>query len=139
MIGIDIACIVFACVTANHLGLIGTMEGILGKSIPILNCSKCASFWFTLLYMVGNMGFLKIPSIPSVLAISFLASYAALWLELLEGYIDTLFDRLYDKIFPTDNTADDGTEHSDSVMPLLPGQHDNAENVCSGQKQSQNL
>ena len=101
----DIACIVFVCVTMNHLGLMGEIEGIMGKRIPVLNCPKCASFWFTLAYFMGKMGFSVIPQIPSVLAISFLASYLAIWLELAEGFVDTLYLKLYETIYP--GTEDD--------------------------------
>lgn len=38
-----------------------------------------------------------------VLATSFLASYAAIWLELAEAYIDTLYLKLYEKIITTNN------------------------------------
>jgi len=42
-----------------------------------------------------------------MLATSFLASYMAIWLELFEGYTDTLYAKLYDKIYSTADTADD--------------------------------
>ena len=101
----DIASTVFVCVTMNHLGLIGKLEEIMGK-LPVLNCPKCASFWFTLAYFIGEMGFSIIPQIPFVLAISFFAAYLAIWLELLEGYIDTLYTKLYDTLYSTTDTAD---------------------------------
>ena len=97
----DIASIVFVCVTANHLGLIGAVENIIGKRLPIVNCPKCLSFWVTLGYGCYNIA----ADWTVVLAISFLASYSALWLELLEGFIDTLYTKIYDKIYP--NTTDD--------------------------------
>ena len=100
MIWIDIACIVFVCVTANHLGLVKAIEDVSKKEIPILNCPKCCSFWCTLLYGLWFVGF---SDLPLVLAISFLCSYLAVWLELAEGYIDTLYQKLYDKIYPTED------------------------------------
>jgi hypothetical protein len=45
--------------------------------------------------------------IPYMLAISFLTSYIAIWLELLEGFIDTLYLKLYEQIYP--NPTDDTT------------------------------
>ena len=104
MIWTDIASIVFVCVTANHLGLIGEIERVMGIRLPILNCPKCASFWLSTVYTVWESGFLGIPQIPTMLAVSFAASYLALWLELAEGYIDTLYVKLYEKIYGT--TAD---------------------------------
>ena len=120
---IDIAGIVFVCVTMNHLGLISDVEGIVGFRIHILNCPKCASFWFTIVYAVGQMGFSIIPQIPIVLAVSFLASYSAIWLELFEGYIDTLYLKLYGKITSTDNDNEAATSPDDgnsaSTLPKL--------------------
>lgn len=107
----DIACIVFVCVTMNHLGLIGTIERVMGKRLPILNCPKCSSFWLTVVWCIGKMGFSVIPQIPSLLAVSFLASYSAIWLEMLEGYVDTLYLKCYEKIYPP---ADDDADTSDS-------------------------
>ena len=113
---IDIVSIVFVCVTMNHLGLVGKIEWIMGKGFPIINCPKCATFWVTLCYGMGKMGFFEILKIPLVLAISFLASYSALWLELLEGYIDTLYMKLYDKIFNTsDNTPSTDADNGNSA------------------------
>ena len=64
-----------------------------------------ASFWATLVY-----GCYKVAAcdegVVTVLAISFLASYTAIWLELIEGLIDTLYMKLYEKIYPA---AEDDT------------------------------
>lgn len=106
MIILDIASIVFVCVTMNHLGLISTVEGIIKHSLPVVNCPKCLTFWCTLSYTLWSVGF---SDLPCVLAISFLASYSALWLELLEGFIDTLYTKLYDTIYPTTDTSDTDT------------------------------
>jgi len=107
---IDIASIVFVCVTMNHLGLITAIEKHIGYEFPILDCVKCSSFWLTLLY-VGMMS----GQLITTLAISFIASYTAIWLELFEGYIDTLYLRLYEKIYATsDDTASADTNNGDS-------------------------
>lgn len=115
---IDIASIVFACVTMNHLGLIGAIEEKIGRKIPIVNCTKCCSFWSVLAFTLMTTHDL----IPS-LAISFLSSYAALWIEMLEAYIDTLYLKLYGKITETctndtlASNADNG--NSASSLPEL--------------------
>ena len=96
---IDIACIVFVCVTMNHLGLIKAVETIIRKKIIIVNCPKCCTCWTVFAYELWVVGF---SDIPMVLAISFLSSYLAVWLELFEGFIDTLYMRLYEKIYPND-------------------------------------
>ena len=38
----------------NHLGLIQAVEERIDKSIPIVNCHKCLSFWATLAYCVAT-------------------------------------------------------------------------------------
>ena len=101
---LDIASIVFACVTANHLGLIKAVEGTIGYKLPILNCPKCSTFWVTLTYSVTTC-----EEATKMFAISFLASYMAIWFELFEGYIDTLYNKIYDKIYSATDRADDGT------------------------------
>lgn len=110
----DIAGIVFACVTANHLGLISAIEGVVGRKMPIVNCPKCLTFWVT----VGTVGAVGDVGIVTVLAVSFLASYSAVWLELLEGYIDTLYMKCYEKIYPNatnDTPAAADTDDDDSA------------------------
>jgi hypothetical protein len=95
----DIAMIVFVAVTANHLGLIAAIEDFFRVEIAIVNCPKCLSFWMTLGYCVfGHSNGL---GLIGCLAISFLASYSAVWLELFEGFIDKLYSKAYDKIYPT--------------------------------------
>lgn len=105
----DIAGIVFICVTANHLGLIKAIETVINcHRLPIIGCVKCSSFWATLIYMVVN-GHGIIPT----LAISFIASYSAIWMELIEGMIDTLYVRIYGTII-TDNHDDTSAADTDS-------------------------
>ena len=91
---LDTVSIVFACVTANHLGLVSAAEGVVGAKLPIVNCPKCCSFWCVLTYqLVTDCNPL------TSLAVSFLASYVAIWLELCEGFIDSLYLTLYEKIY----------------------------------------
>lgn len=112
-----IAGIVFICVTMNHLGLIGKLEEIMGK-LPIFNCAKCSTFWATMAF--GLLDVKSFRGIISVLAISFLASYLAIWLELIEGCIDTLYLKLYGKIYETSDdspAADPDGGNSAGAMP----------------------
>ena len=97
----------FSSVTANHLGLIAAAERILKRSLPILNCPKCCTFWLVLFSTV-----LTGWNMVSALATSFLCAYLSLWLNLIFAFIDKQFNLLYDKIFSTDNTTADGTEHT---------------------------
>ena len=99
---IDIASIVFISVTMNHLGLINAVEGVLKCKLPIVNCPRCLSFWWVFSYGLICKG---LDALIIVLAVSFLASYSAIWLELIEGCIDNLYDNIYDKIFTTEDKA----------------------------------
>ena len=101
----DIAMLVLSATLANHLGLVEAIEKVIRHKLPILNCSMCASFWSVLIYSlcIGR------PPIASV-AVSFLCAYAAVWLELLCGYIDTLHDKLYESIYPEEADDEADTE-----------------------------
>lgn len=109
---IDIASLVFICVTANHLGLVRAIEETFDRELPIVNCIKCFSYWTVLFYTL----FVTRNAIAS-LAISFLAGYSAIWLELAEGYIDTLYMKLYEKITTTnrDDTASSDADNGNSA------------------------
>lgn len=103
----DIAMLTFSCVAANHLGLVAAIEGVLRRSVPIVNCPKCLTFWtvlFTTFFSGWNM--------VSALAVSFLAAYLSLWLNLLFAFIDQQFNRIYGKIYPTAPTATDDAQRS---------------------------
>ena len=118
---IDIAAIVFASVTVNHLGLIAAMERTVRHKLPILNCPKCLTFWSVLVYGLSGDGIITptalagglttaLPSVlPRLLAISILSAYLAVWLELSEGIIDKLYDYVYKQIYTTADTADANT------------------------------
>jgi hypothetical protein len=113
---IDIASIVFVCVTMNHLGLITAIESVIKNRLPILNCPKCCTFWGVLLYGLAANHF---EEILELLAISFLASYIALWLELFESLIDTLYLRLYEIASGYNhNEATTSPDDSDSASTL---------------------
>jgi hypothetical protein len=114
---LDIAGIVFACTTANHLGLVSAVERVIKAKLWIIDCPKCLTFWVTLVYCCYDMathstaGETAGTTAITVLAISFLASYAAIWVELFEGYIDTIYSKAYEKIYAT---ADDDTVAADA-------------------------
>lgn len=92
---IDIASIVFVCVTANHLGLVKAIAQVLGVELRIVSCPKCFTFWTVLIYMTFTWH-----GMLTSLAISFLCAYLAIWVELTEGFIDTIYLWLYEKIYP---------------------------------------
>ena len=93
------AAIMFICVAMNHMGLIKTIEQEIEHSLPILNCVKCSAFWCTLVYLFYTSKTFILP-----VAVAFLLSYAAVWLELLMGFIDSIYLKLYEKIVSTAGT-----------------------------------
>ena len=112
---LDIAGIVFACTAANHLGLIGKLEEMMGE-LPIVHCPKCFSFWSVLACLIFSG-----TDVITSLAVSFLCAWSAVWLDLLMGIIDQLYLKIYEQIYPTAYTADTDTVSSADAMPELPG------------------
>jgi len=117
----DIAWIVVACTSANHLGLIAAVESLLHRRLPVVNCPKCFTFWSTLAYLlacflVGGDALLGgggpvtafLSAAPRMLAVSFLAAYSALWLELIMYFIDTIYNSIYDNIDKNNRKETDG-------------------------------
>jgi hypothetical protein len=92
---IDIASIVFVCTAANHLGLVSAIEDVTGcHGLPIIGCPKCLTFWCVLLYGCYNIVAYGTCGIVTVLAISFLCAYLAIWLELLMGIVDYYYNKV---------------------------------------------
>ena len=117
----DIAWIVVACTSANHLGLIAAVESLLHRRLPVVNCPKCFTFWSTLAYLlacflVGGDALLGcsgpvtaiLSAAPRMFAVSFLAAYSALWLELIMYFIDTIYNSIYDNIDKNNRKETDG-------------------------------
>lgn len=104
--------LMFSCVAMNHMGLISAIEQQIGHELPIINCTKCSVFWITLIYGIYSTKAFIIP-----VAMAFLYSYIALWLELLMGYIDSIYLKLYGKIVSTagDDTSAADTDDGDTA------------------------
>ena len=111
----DIACIVFTCVTMNHLGLVKAIEDFVHLKLKVVNCVKCFSFWSVLSYSVYSSH-----DVITSLAVSILSSYVAIWVELFEGFIDSLYMKGYEKVYTdtgNDTTATD-TNIGDTASPV---------------------
>jgi len=100
--------ITIICVLANHMGLISTIEKILDKELLIVNCCRCSTFWFSVIYLTVTGHNLIVAA-----AVSFVAAYLAMWLELLFGIIDRQYDNIYEKFF-TNNTEDNSRAENQS-------------------------
>lgn len=105
MVWSDIVMITASSTLMNHMGLVEAVEGVIRHKLPIVNCSKCCSFWCCLVYALLS----GVPVIPSV-AVSFGAAYAAVWFELLLGYIDTLYIKFYESLYPQESATAEDTE-----------------------------
>ena len=98
MIVLDVAAVTLASVLANHMGLIEAIEGVIKHKLPIVNCSRCLTFWSVLICLVCCRTTSTHWTI--IVATSFAAAYAATWLELLFGIIDKQYERIYKKTYP---------------------------------------
>ena len=114
---LDIACIVFVCTSANHLGLVQAVETTIRLKLPVVGCIKCLTFWAVLAYCCGRTA---THSASAVLAVSFLSAWASIWLDLLMGMIDKLYLMIYDTLYPTADKADTDTLGTDDTVPDLP-------------------
>lgn len=111
----EIIFVMISCVLVNHLGLISGIEKVAKHSLPIVNCVKCSTFWFCLLY-----GLFSKNGIVFSIMISLTLSYVAIWLELLCGYIDSIYGKIYNKIYKEssdkEDSCDTNTEDSESTV-----------------------
>ena len=118
----DVAAVTLAAVLANHMGLIEAIEGVIKHKLPIINCSRCLTFWSVLICLVCCRTTSTHWTIT--VATSFLAAYAATWLELLFGIIDKQYDKIYKKTYPeaAKETAEAsaGATHAESAEAGLP-------------------
>lgn len=89
----DAAKIITACVLANQMGLLHAMEDTLHIQFKILSCPKCSTFWMSLIWHL-----LSHRNALNSLAVSFLSSYAALWLMLALDALSVIYNSLYEKI-----------------------------------------
>lgn len=113
--------IAFICAAANHLGLVAAIEAVIRHKLPIINCPKCSTFWLTYIvnfvmmdYSSGTDPVLRavIPGAACALA----SSYLAIWMELLMGYVDVLYNKVYEQIYSTADTATDNTSGADGNL-----------------------
>ena len=115
----DVAAVTLAAVLSNHMGLIEAIEGVIKHKLPIINCSRCLTFWSVLAVLITSERTSDIRHIPVIVATSFAAAYAATWLELLFGIIDKQYERIYKKTYPEADKetaeAGAGATHAESA------------------------
>lgn len=128
--------IAFICAAMNHLGIIKAAEELIGHRVPILNCAKCSTFWFTLVHGISHHGALGHHRyFVYTLATAFAMAYVAIWIELLMGGIDWLYNWIYDEIYPT--AADSADNATAAEREKSPGDADadGADSAVSGLQQ----
>lgn len=109
-----VICIMLICVLANHLGLIAAAEKVTHVRLYVINCCKCFTFWFTVIYLVMMGG-----NVIQALAVSFCAAYLAIWLDLLCGIIDKQYDNIFETYFGgSEDSA--GAENEAGAKDRLP-------------------
>lgn len=108
----DAVMLTVACVLYISMGLHDAIVRRVGFSLRITDCVKCLVFWLTLIYNIVC----RHPVVECV-AVSFLCSYAALWLTLGYEALARIYNDLYDKITnsaateaPTDEDAEADTD-----------------------------
>lgn len=89
---IGVVLIWFSCVMFVHLGLGQTICDLVRKDITVLTCQKCLSFQVVLAYTFIFTHY----SVEWCFAMAFMASYLALWADLLLYKIARLYEKLYD-------------------------------------------
>ena len=110
---VDVVLVMVVAVLANHMGLIEAIENIVHRKLLVLNCSKCLTFWLSIICC-------SLESVQWTLALatSFTAAYTATWLELFFGFLSKQYEKIYYKIYPE---AEAGTSaaNSESAAPGL--------------------
>ena len=113
----DIAAIVFICTAVNHLGLISAIERVIRHSLPIVNCPRCLTFWSVLTCGLTEADYSQftLTSFLTLLAISLLCSYIALWTELFMYALDPLYNIIYGKL--ENHNPEDRDEGEGGALP----------------------
>ena len=82
-----------SCVLFIGMGLEAEIERILSCRFKVLSCPKCLTFWSVLIF-----GVFTGHGMVEAIAVSFLFSYAALWLSLLCDELTLLYNEIYETI-----------------------------------------
>ena len=106
---LEAAMVLASSVLFIGMGLSGEIQRIAGISLKILNCPKCLTFWSALAILLLN----RHPVLPAV-AVSFIASYLAMWLTLALDAATVKYTSLYEKITETPGASQAPGEDSAS-------------------------
>lgn len=98
---LNIVMLMLSATLANHMGLVDAVEKLIRHKIPILNCSKCATFWTVLTYQM-----LMVREPIASVALSFISAYVAVWFEMALGWLETKKNKIYESIYPEETNPD---------------------------------
>lgn len=76
-------------ILAHHLGLSEAISKVISK---VLKCPRCLSFW-TVLFVLALQGY----DLLFAIGLSLLMAYLAIWSELLLGFLNQLYEKLWQK------------------------------------------
>ncbi len=96
----EAALITVACVLFVQMGLSDAIAGVFRAKFRILSCPKCTTFWMVLSWSIAH----AYDPLQSVAA-SFISSYCALWLALLYDMLATLYNKLYEQVSNSPDSA----------------------------------
>lgn len=96
----EAALITVACVLFVQMGLADAIAGILRIRFRILSCPKCTTFWMVLSWSITH-GCEPLQSVAGW----FISSYCALWLALLYDMLATLYNKLYEQVSNSPDSA----------------------------------
>ena len=103
---ISVVLIAVSAVLFRHLGLVEAIEGVLRRKFVLIGCPKCLTFWASLAHLLG------IEHVAPLVAVftAFAAAYAAVWLELLFGFLGKKYNELCDEVYSDEEDAGDADE-----------------------------
>ena len=82
------------------MGLTDAIKKVVRFDVPVIGCVKCLTFWCCIVWtVISGM------HIIHAIALSILLAWCAVWLDLLMGFADNLYLRLYGKY--NKDTAED--------------------------------
>ena len=89
-----VGCVVLCCVLFVHMGLGDAVCKTIRRNLFLFHCVKCLTFWTTLVYTLVFTDYVLV----ECLAIAFVMSYVALWVDLLFAKISVWYEKWYESV-----------------------------------------
>jgi len=111
---ISVVLIAVSAVLFRHLGLVEAIEGVLRREFVLIGCPKCLTFWASLAHLLCVEHAVPIMAVFT----AFTAAYAAVWLELLFGFMSKVYNKLCDEVYSDEE--DEGYTDEDRAEDGVP-------------------